>query len=582
MIKDIFKSVLRSFSRIIGKILAYILIGFLLALLFGKADVFAATSKTFATGFNGNTTLFDTANQTNPYSGHYWINSKITRVEYKNSSVELKKDYYVNASMNFKLDFISYSLDGMDLSIPNGNIILTHSVWLYNSIGEKRLSDDFCSFTYDYVTAGYLEDMSYHYALTGSFECKSFKVPETGYLELVTHISFSGLGGTGYGYLDLNFSNYNITTSVDQESLNQSVINNQNNNTNKVINNQNQNQQQTNEKLDEVNKTNKSILDTIKNIFSSIYNLPQNIWNLLKGGFEMIGGFISDLLDSIKGIFLPEPICEISPNLFPGFTISSSNSYNLDINISDDNSLYFLSNYTGMRGYVTLFDGSLVLSAGTYTFINKSEFNRSFWIETSLSNFSFDSLNPYTITFNEDVTINKIKIYLQSKEEFYENYHISFMIVDSNNSYVDYSKYGSEFCEKTSFWTWFQRLGNMIGQFFINLLNGIKSLFLPDNFDFLNGFLEALQSKLGFIASIPIQLIQFLVELPNFVFKEVTSLTLPKIEILGVSWWDTQEIDFTEILNVLKPFKYFTDLTAVVLFVDGLMKYYDGFANGGK
>lgn len=122
---------------------------------------------------------------------------------------------------------------------------------------------------------------------------------------------------------------------------------------------------------------------------------------------------------------------------------------------------------------------------------------------------------------------------------------------------------------------------SFFGSFFSNLVNGIFGLIVPDNFDFLNNFLDTLESKLGFIASVPIQLIKFLIDLPNYAFEEITTITMPSIEIMGITWWNDMVIDFTPILNELKIFRYFTDITAVILFVRGLMKYYDGFTNGG-
>lgn len=114
-----------------------------------------------------------------------------------------------------------------------------------------------------------------------------------------------------------------------------------------------------------------------------------------------------------------------------------------------------------------------------------------------------------------------------------------------------------------------------------SIANLIKGLFIPDNFDFLNDFKETLSNKLGFIAEVPIKLLDFIISLADFTWTEFSSITFPKIEIMGVSFWNDITIDVGPILGGLKKYRYITDVLCVTLCVNTLRKMYDKF-NGGS
>lgn len=118
-------------------------------------------------------------------------------------------------------------------------------------------------------------------------------------------------------------------------------------------------------------------------------------------------------------------------------------------------------------------------------------------------------------------------------------------------------------------------LGNFI-------IDGLKSLFIPDDMSFIDGFLESLENKLGFIASVPIQILDFLLDLVNQDIENITSITMPAFSVLGYDLWESIDIDLTEILKILEPFKYITDIACVVLCSRYLMRLYENFANGGN
>lgn len=117
----------------------------------------------------------------------------------------------------------------------------------------------------------------------------------------------------------------------------------------------------------------------------------------------------------------------------------------------------------------------------------------------------------------------------------------------------------------------------------INLMiNALKSLFIPDNMDFINNFVNSIETKLGFIAEIPMSIINFTLNLANATWEDVTSVSFPSIDIFGYRFWNSQQIDITEGLNIFKPFKYVTDCLCVALLSKGLFKCWENFTGGGK
>lgn len=114
------------------------------------------------------------------------------------------------------------------------------------------------------------------------------------------------------------------------------------------------------------------------------------------------------------------------------------------------------------------------------------------------------------------------------------------------------------------------------------IINGLKSLFIPKNLDFLENFKDTMSEKLGFIASIPLQLIDFIIDLKDYAFSTPTSLTFPTISILGYSFWNEMTIDITVGLSWVSAIKYVTDIICVILCVNTLRKFYNSFFGGGE
>lgn len=113
-------------------------------------------------------------------------------------------------------------------------------------------------------------------------------------------------------------------------------------------------------------------------------------------------------------------------------------------------------------------------------------------------------------------------------------------------------------------------------------LNMLKSLIIPDNFDFIYDFKDSLEDKLGFIASVPLQFIDYILSLPNKVFTPITSISFPEIEVFGTKFWSGQDIDISEGLSWFQGIKYFGDILCVILMVNTLNKWWKKFGGGNE
>ena len=106
-------------------------------------------------------------------------------------------------------------------------------------------------------------------------------------------------------------------------------------------------------------------------------------------------------------------------------------------------------------------------------------------------------------------------------------------------------------------------------------------LFIPEDFSFLDDFMDSLSSKLGFIAEVPLAILDFLFGLVSTGWEDFNSITFPSIEIFGVNFWNEMEIDLTEAKSIFEPYKFYTDIACVILCVNTLRRWYDSFASGG-
>lgn len=115
-----------------------------------------------------------------------------------------------------------------------------------------------------------------------------------------------------------------------------------------------------------------------------------------------------------------------------------------------------------------------------------------------------------------------------------------------------------------------------------SIIDALKSLFIPADFDFINDFRDSIESKLGFIAEIPSAMIEFLFAIAASDWDEMDSIQFPEIEIFGYKFWNSQTIDLTEAINIFKPFKYVTDILCVIICINTMAKWRDKFTGGGS
>lgn len=114
------------------------------------------------------------------------------------------------------------------------------------------------------------------------------------------------------------------------------------------------------------------------------------------------------------------------------------------------------------------------------------------------------------------------------------------------------------------------------------LIDALKSLFIPDDTEFITNFVDSIENKLGFIAEVPIKVIQFGLNLVNASWTSVTSLSFPTVSIFGYHFWEAKEIDITPAINIFKPYKYLTDIACVCLCVATLSRWREKFTGGGS
>lgn len=234
------------------------------------------------------------------------------------------------------------------------------------------------------------------------------------------------------------------------------------------------------------------------------------------------------------------------------------------------NNEYIQNDGLVLTGYSV--DYSLSEYTGTISITFKATENTSsyrFWIDGTplLRNTSFNTNQGY-------------RVYLLSAyEEENNDSALLQQITNQNNTMINQNNTiinQNQQAESTRQGIW-ETIKNLPSMFLDMLIN----LFIPDNFDFLYNLRDSLESKLGFIASIPLRVLDFLLNLATADWDAFDSITFPSIEFFGVSFWDTQEISLQPAIDIFSPYKYITDILCVILCVNTLLHWYHSFSNGG-
>lgn len=113
------------------------------------------------------------------------------------------------------------------------------------------------------------------------------------------------------------------------------------------------------------------------------------------------------------------------------------------------------------------------------------------------------------------------------------------------------------------------------------IVDGLKALFIPSDFSFLDDFRNSIENKLGFIAEVPMAIIDFTLNLATASWDEFDSISFPSISIFGYNFWNAQEIDLSEAIRIFAPFKYITDCLCVILCARTLNRWREKFTGGG-
>ena len=264
----------------------------------------------------------------------------------------------------------------------------------------------------------------------------------------------------------VKFTNYNMAvydnssniiidqnnTIINQNNQNtQSIINNNNTNTENIINNQNQNTQEQIESQMICNYINNSYIENDNKYLRSDGTLGDN-------GNYGVSEYISIISSDIK-------VLDNQSNVFGYYCFYNANKSR--ISCSDNNSLQI-----GQKIIVPSGANYIRLS------IRKQDIIPKFQICKNGNQALDDSIKEQTKTSKG--ILGKIGDLISYINPLSENFFVYKMV-----------------------------------ELFLDML---KSLFIPEDMSFINDFMDTLSNKLGFIASVPLRIIQFILDLPSVAF----------------------------------------------------------------
>lgn len=197
-------------------------------------------------------------------------------------------------------------------------------------------------------------------------------------------------------------------------------------------------------------------------------------------------------------------------------------------------------------------------------------------IKSALSN----EFNDLTNNINNSTTIinNNINSVKEQQNETNNKLDDVKSSIDSDDNDTTSKKCGIV-CKLKGIFT---GIVNLPGKIVSGLIDALKSLFIPSDTSFITDFVESIENKLGFIAEIPISIINFGLELVTTEWDKFDSVTFPSISIFGYNFWNTQEVDLTEAINIFKPYKYITDILCVIICAATLKRWREKFNGGGE
>lgn len=365
-------------------------------------------------------------------------------------------------------------------------------------------------------------------------------------------------------YFDIFMINdLGISSEVSQDDINNS-LSSQTNELNNSINNS-------------TNTITGAIGDTENNINSNIDDMESAIIDSNKETQDVIKDQFNTCRDSYN----------LLPNLFTKFTDQTKNQ--ISLNVNEDGSIHVLGTTTSSS--TTFYSSSFenFFKEGVSYYFSVGDLPSSVYVRIQKSGSSYISANRrFTYSGQLDTGDVMFMIWITSAGTY--DFTL-YPMVNEGSTAKDYEPYGEQICtnkmdqtndkldkaEETRKGIW-ATIKDLPNQF----LNMLKSLIIPDNFDFIYDFKESLEDKLGFIASVPLQFIEYIISLPNKVFTSITSVSLPEIDVFGVKFWNAQEVDISEGLSWFSTIKICGDVLCVTLMINTLHRWYKKFGGGSE
>lgn len=533
-------------KKSIGPVIMFIFWSILLALvcLVGITGVFAAE---YTFSYNDTQTYYDNLGSSVTYVNSSWNESLQAYVSDNINTTA--NSYGAGVSINAPIPILENHTYTLTLAFPDlSNIALSSKNHIALSISALGAANN-------YAAGNYYADMQY--SANQSNKILQFVFKATGNASYI-FIPWTTTYTTTQSY----FLNEVIIEDLGDSGVSQDQINISLGN-------------QTSQIQDSLNNTENNIKNEIK-------NTEDNIKDSIKDGFES---------------------CRDSFNLFslPYYSaVTSTTSHGVTFIVNKDGSITVSGQNDGTGKSIFYLSKNFVLSSGDYKFTSPTNnlFLTFYFDKKYFSNGSF--------TLTSDTTIGSVYLELVSGSNSYDNYTFYPMLnkgtilrsfetpgekicsnrIDDTNKKLDEQNETSKgilgkIKDILSYINPFSE--NFFAYKLIELLiDGLKKLVVPDNFDFINDFKEVLENKLGFIASVPIQLLDYVISLKDKVFTPMTTISFPKISIFGYYFWDDMEIDITQGLNWVAPFKYLTDLGCVIIMVNTLKKWYTNFTGGDE
>lgn len=322
---------------------------------------------------------------------------------------------------------------------------------------------------------------------------------------------------------------------------------------------------------------NNQIIDGQNGLQNSITNTQDSINQNIDDMEQSIVDSNKETQDVIKDQFNS---CRDSNNLFNATLINSTSG----IIVNKDGSKITLPKATSGNGFTDTHTKLSVLApelkVGDVVYLNfntNSSYNKFIYLVTP----QLVWYDGSSITITQEMLNSKVGFYGNrfTNGEDYQVIISDLIISYKNTTFEPYGEICSNKLDEQNetqkgIWATIKNLPNA----FLDMLLG---LFIPDDLSFIDNFKDVISNKLGFIASIPIQIIDFALGLANIAFDEITTISFPSFEVFGVRFWNAENIDITILLDKLKPFKYFTDLTCVILCCRTLYDLYHNFTGGG-